>query len=72
MRGSINAKYYGVKRVRVDEKRLAVLAAIASGVMAAFNSKAEVLKSKALMRTAKTAPMAESYTKSAMKKFMGT
>lgn len=54
--GSINARYYGAQRVRVDESSIGALASVVMGVYDQLASDSKLRESPALLRLAQTAP----------------
>lgn len=54
--GSINARYYGAQRIRVDEGSIGALASVVMGVYDQLASDSKLRESPALARLAQTAP----------------
>jgi len=54
--GSVNARYYGAARIRVDEGSIGVLASVVMGVYDQLAPESKLRNSPALKRLAETAP----------------
>jgi len=54
--GSINCRFYGVQRIRVDEGRIGALASVVMGIYDQLASDSKLRDSPALKRLAETAP----------------
>jgi hypothetical protein len=54
---SINARFYGANTNRLDESKVGAVAAVIKGVLSAIDEEDDLLKSQALIRIAKLAPI---------------